>query len=83
MPTLTYTFVDRCAAGGHLTLDVSFNGGQAKRVTFETDTIRAALSEISAEEREEFAAKVLQIHCAGKTRGQLAAEFQNPVTVTI
>jgi hypothetical protein len=83
MATLTYTFVELCPAGGHLTLDVSFNSGQAKRVTFETDGIRAPLSELSTEEREQFAAKVLQIHCAGKTRAQLAAEFQNPVTVTI
>ena len=83
MATLTYTFVDRCEGGGHTRLDVSVNGGAARRLVYTTDEIRAPLSELTNEERETLALLILKVHMAGKTRNQIVTEFQNPVTVTI
>lgn len=84
MATISYTFVDRCAGGGHTRLDVSLNGGAARRAVYTTDEIRAALSEMTNEEREAAALLILKLHMAGKTRAQIISEFQSgPVTVTI
>lgn len=84
MATITYTFVDRCAGGGHTRLDVSLNGGNTRRVVYTTDEIRAALSELTNEERETLALLILKVHMAGKTRAQIVSEFQaGPVTVTV
>ncbi len=83
MATVAYTFVSRCAGGGHTVLDVSFNGAAANRVVYTTDEIRAALSELTNEEREKLALLILKVHMAGKTRQQIVTEFNNPVTVTI
>lgn len=84
MATISYTFVDRCAGGGHTRLDISVNGGAANRVVYTTDEIRAALSTLTADEREQFALLILKVHMAGKTRAQIVTEFQaGPVTVTI
>lgn len=83
MATLTYTFVDRCDGGGHVRLDVSVNGGAARRVVYTTDEVRAPLSELTADERETLALLILKVHMAGKTRAQIATEFQSPVTITI
>lgn len=84
MPTISYTFVDRCAGGGHTRIDVSVNGGAAKRVVYPTDEIRAPLSDLTAEDREILALLILKVHLAGKTRPQIVSEFQSgPVTVTV
>jgi hypothetical protein len=52
MATLTYTFVQRCAGGGHTTLDVSFNGGANNRVVYTTDEVREPLASLTQAERE-------------------------------
>ena len=86
MPSLTYTFVSRCAGGGHTTLDMALEGGAARRTTFNTDDFRAPLGSLSADERENLALLILKVHFAGKTRAQIASEFQSgggSVTVTI
>lgn len=83
MATLTYTFVDRCAGGGHTRLDVSFNGGAAQRIVYTTDETRASLASLTQDEREALALLVLKVHMAGKTRAQIVTEFGSPVTVTI
>lgn len=84
MPTLTYTFVDRCTGGGHTRIDVSVNGGANKRAVYTTDEIRAPLSALTEDERETLALLILKVHFAGKTRAQIVSEFQaGPVTVTI
>ena len=84
MATVSYTFVDRCAGGGHTRLDVSFNGGAAKRTVYTTDEVRASLSELTNEDRETLALLILKVHMAGKTRQQIVTEFnQGPVTVTV
>lgn len=84
MATISYTFVDRCAGGGHTRLDVSVNGGAAKRVVYTTDEIRAALSELTEDQRETLMLLILKVHMAGKTRAQIVSEFQaGPVTVTV
>lgn len=84
MATLSFTFVSRCAGGGHTTLDVSLNGGTAKRVAYTTDEISLPLSNLTADERETLALMILKVHMAGKTRAQMVTEFQaGPVTVTI
>ena len=84
MATLAFTFVSRCAGGGHTAFDVSLNGGAARRVVYTTDEIRSPLSQLTGEEREQFALLVLKVHGAGKTRAQIVTEFQaGPVTVTI
>lgn len=84
MATITYTFVDRCAGGGHTQLDVSVNAGPATRVVYNTDEVRAPLSDLTTEERAELALLVLKVHMAGKTRAQIVTEFQTgPVVVTL
>lgn len=84
MATLTYTFVSRCAGGGHTVFDVSYNGGAATRVAYTTDEMRAPLSELTQDERERFALLVAKVHFAGRTRNQIVTELNGgPVTVTI
>jgi hypothetical protein len=84
MATLTYTLVDRCGGGGHTKLDVSLNGGAAISTVYNTEEIRAALSELTPDDRKNAALLILKLHMAGKTRAQIAAEFQaGPVTVTL
>lgn len=84
MATVAYTFVSRCAGGGHTVLDVSYNGGAANRVVYTTDEISAPLSALTQDQRETLALLILKVHMAGKTRAQMVSEFQaGPVTVTI
>ncbi len=84
MATVAYTFVSRCAGGGHTTLAVSFNGGAAQNVVYTTDEIALPLSALTQDEREKLALLILKVHMAGKTRAQMVTEFQaGPVTVTI
>jgi hypothetical protein len=84
MATVSYTFVSRCAGGGHTVFDVSLNGGAANRVVYPTDEVRAALSTLTTEERQALALLILKVHLAGKTRAEIVTEFQaGPVTVTI
>lgn len=84
MPTLSYTFVARCAGGGHTAMDVSFNGGASNRVTYTTDEIDAPLSALTQDQRETLALLILKVHMAGKTRAQIVTEFQaGPVVVTV
>jgi hypothetical protein len=83
MATLTYTFVSRCAGGGHTTLDVSLNASAARRITYTTDEIRDALSNLTQDQQEALALLILKVHMAGKTRAQIVSEFASPVTVTI
>lgn len=84
MATITYTFVDRCAGGGHTRLDVSVNGVAAQRIVYDTDDIRAPLSELSSERQDLLKLLILKVHMSGKTRAQIVSEFQSgPVVVTI
>lgn len=83
MATITFTRISVCAAGDHVTIDVSFNGGASKRGVFDIDDLRQALSILTPEEQEAFAKLVLRVHIAGKTRNQITTEFNSPVTVTI
>jgi len=86
MATISYTFVDRCAGGGHTRLDVAVNSGVARRVVYTTDEIRSPLSELSENDREALALLILKVHFAGRTRAQMVSEFQaggGTVTVTI
>lgn len=84
MATVAYTFVDRCSGGGHTRLDVSFNGGAARRVVYDTDQIREPLANLTEDQREAAALLILKLHMLGKTRQQMVTEFnQGPVTVTI
>jgi hypothetical protein len=82
--TVVYTFVDRCAGGGHTRLDVSINGGPAQRIVYTTDEIREPLSNLTADQQNTLKLLILKVHMAGKTRAQIVSEFQaGPVTVTI
>lgn len=84
MATITYTFVDRCAGGGHYRCDVSVNGNSLGRFVYTTDEVRAPLSDIPQDVREAAALIVMKLHMQGKTRAQMVTEFQSgPVTVTI
>jgi hypothetical protein len=83
MATITYTFVDRCAGGGHTRLDVSVNGGAAQRLVYDTDDIRSPLSNLTSEQQDILKMLILKVHMNGKTRAQIVTEFANPVTVTI
>lgn len=83
MATLTYTFVSRCAGGGHTTLDISVNGGAAQRIVYDTDAIREPLSNLTPDQQDLLKLLILKVHMAGKTRAQIVAEFGSPVTVTV
>lgn len=83
MADLTYQFVSVCAGGGHVTLDVTLNGGATKRVVYTTDEVRAPLNQLSAEDREALALNILKVHFAGVSRTQMRTDLQAGVTVTI
>lgn len=83
MATITYTFVDRCSGGGHTRLDVSVNGGAAQRIVYETDDIRAPLSNLTQDQQDMLKLLILKAHMVGKTRAQIVTELASPVTVTI
>lgn len=84
MPTLTYTFVSRCAGGGHTAFDVSLNGGTARRVVYTTDELRSPLNALTNDEIEKFTLVWLKVHMSGKTRPEMVAEVQaGPVVGTI
>ena len=83
MATIEYTFVSRCAGGGHTLFDITVNGGNTQRVVFDTDDIRRPLSELTQEQREKLQELILRVHMAGKTRAQIITELNNPMTVTI
>jgi len=83
MATVTYTFVRRCAGGGHTVFDISVNGNPAQQIVYDTDDIRRPLSELSQEHQDILKLLILKVHMAGKTRAQIVTELANPVTVTI
>lgn len=84
MPDVTYTFVSRCAGGGHTTINVQLNGTNLGDYVYATDEIRASLASMSQPEREALALGIAKVHFAGKTRAQIVTEFQaGPVVVTI
>lgn len=84
MATVAYTFVSRCAGGGHTVLDVSVNAGAAKRIVYDTDDVRLPLSNLTEEQQDMLKLLILKVHMAGKTRQQIITEFNaGPVTVTI
>lgn len=83
--TLNYAFVGVCAGGGHVTLDISYNGGATRRVVYTTDEVRAPLSELTTEEREQLALLIMKVHFAGTSRAAMKTALQAPggLTVTI
>lgn len=84
MATVSYTFVSRCAGGGHTVIDVSVNGGAAQRIVYDTDDVRSPLSNLTQDQQDMLKLLILKVHMAGKTRQQIVTEFnQGPVTVTI
>lgn len=83
MATISYTFVDRCAGGGHTRLDVSVNGGAAQRIVYDTDDIRQPLSNLTQDQQDLLKLLILKVHMNGKTRAQIVTELASPVTVTI
>ncbi len=83
MATVTYTFVSRCAGGGHTTLGVNFNGTNLGNFVYTTDEVRASLASMPQEDREKAALAILKIRLQGLTRAQIVTLFGSPVTVTI
>lgn len=83
MATLSYTFSHACAGGGHIDLDISFNGGPARRTAFTIDELRTPLSALTPEERANLALNILKLRLAGLTRAQARSVVEAGVTVTI
>lgn len=84
MASISYQFVSVCSGGGHTTIAVSLNGGAAQNTVYETEDIRAPLSDLTQSERDSFALILLKVHFASKTRAQISSEFQaGPVVVTV
>lgn len=83
MATIEYVFSHACEGGGHIALDISLNGGPARRVVYTTDEVRAPLSALSTEDRENLALNILKVKLAGLTRAQARAVVEAGVTVTI
>lgn len=80
---IAYSFGGVCAGGGHVTINVSVNGGEAKPFVYTTDELREPLNALSGEDRERLALLILKVHFAGMTRAQMRSEIQAGVTVTI
>ena len=83
MATVTYTRRAVCAGGCHVTMDVAFNGGAARGVTFDIDDLRRPLSSFSEEEINTALLLVLRAHIAGMTRTQAGQAFPNNTAVVI
>lgn len=84
MATLSFTFISRCAGGGHTAFDVSTNAGPPERIVYDTDDIRRPLSELTEDQRSMLKLLILKVHMSGKTRAQIITELNaGPVTVTI
>lgn len=83
MATVAYTFSNACASGGHIALNISINGGAARRVEYTTDEVRSPLSALTAEERENLFLLILKMRLAGLTRAQARAVVEAGFTVTI
>jgi hypothetical protein len=83
MPTLNYAFVNACAGGGHVRLDVTLNGGNTRRIVYTTDEIRAPLNQLTADEREAFALLALKVHFAGSSRAAMRAALEAPGGVDV
>ena len=84
MAEISSTFVRRCAGGAHTVLAHSINSGPSFEVTYQTDLLRAPLSQFTTEERDLFLMLLLKVHFAGRTFQQVVNEFNaGPVVVTI
>lgn len=86
MATITYSNPQRCAGGGHTSLTITVNGGSPQTVVFETDDIRAPLSELTQDQRERLQLLIAKVHFAGMTRQQIINAFASgggSVTVTV
>ncbi len=84
MPTISYTYLDRCAGGGHFRVDVALDGGPSSRFVYTTDVIREPLGSLTPDQRALVALAIMKLHMAGKTRQEMMTEFNaGPVTVTI
>ena len=88
MATIAYSNFAFCTAGdhnsGHLSADISLNGGASQRMTFDVPDLIAPLSNLSDHERQRYIMETLRIHMAGRTRTQVRNEVNaGPITVTI
>lgn len=80
---VTYTLVDRCAGGEHLTIDVSVNGSPVERMVFNVTDIDKPLEELEDDRKRLLKMSVLNLHMAGETPSLRQAEIGTQVTVTI
>ncbi len=85
MATVTYTRIAVCAGGCHVTMDVSFNGGPAKRMVWDIDDVRRPLGSFTEDELDTARLIVAKAKIAGMTRAQAAAAFpaDTPVVITL
>ncbi len=83
MATITYTRRAVCAGGGHVTFDVSFNGGADRRIVFDLDEIRQPLGAFSQEQIDSALLLVLKAHIAGMTRAQAATAMPTNTAVVV
>jgi hypothetical protein len=81
--TIFYQFDAQCAGGGHTDVMISINSGPLQERQFMTDEIRAPLSQLTEEERDNLLLSIAKVHFAGKTRAQVRAELEAGFTVTI
>lgn len=69
-----------CAGGGHATLNVVVDGGQARKRSFDADELRGALT---AAERDDLIALLVRAKLSGMTKVQARNTLQNGFTVTL
>lgn len=82
--TVTYTFIERCTAGGHFAVNIEVGSNDLGRYQYETDEIRAPLANLDQQTREQVALAIIKLHFQGKTRAEMNAEFMaGPVVITI
>jgi hypothetical protein len=78
-----FAFDHVCDGGGHVELDVSFNGGSARNVVYMVDELREPLSSLTDDEMEQAALLLLKLHSAGKSRAQIQASLTAPGGVVV
>lgn len=80
-----FAFDHVCDGGGHVELDISFNGSAPHSVVYAVDEIREPLSSLTEEQREQAALLILKLRSAGKSRAQVQAELTAPggIVVTV
>lgn len=80
MATVTFDFVSACSGGDHVKVDVSVNGGAARRLNL---TAQEFFDPLPPEDAETIARGLLRLYRIGKTMGQFKTALASGIAVTV